>query len=164
MVLAFGPGFHLGRSPRYTVPALLGLMTEGWLFCLFSGPPSVPVEMPVSKGWYSPLMFSFLIREFLVYIALISNSVTWYHYRCNSWIYFSPTLLATFCSILVRELGVSRLRSTQRGNCLPWAWWHQTASHKFSVSPPAGHLPPQRSLLFYSEGKYLLEQMMFLSS
>ena len=32
-----------------------------------------------------------------------------------------------------------------------------------SGSPPAGHLPPQRNLLFYSEGKYLWEQMMFLS-
>ena len=59
VVLAFGPGFHLGRSPD--IPALLGLLTGGRLLCLFSGPPSVPVEMPLSKGWYSPLMLPLLL-------------------------------------------------------------------------------------------------------
>ena len=35
--------------------------------------------------------------------------------------------------------------------------------HEFSGSPPAGHLPPKVNLLIFFFGKYLSEQMMFLS-
>ena len=35
--------------------------------------------------------------------------------------------------------------------------------HKFSGSPPAGHLPPKVNLPLLFLGKYLSEQMMFLS-
>ena len=35
--------------------------------------------------------------------------------------------------------------------------------HKFSGSPPAGHLPPEVNLPLLFFGKYLSEQMMFFS-
>ena len=36
-------------------------------------------------------MFSFLLRECLDYIAMISSTITWYPYPCNTWIFFLPT-------------------------------------------------------------------------
>ena len=68
-----------------------------------------------------------------------------------------------FCPGLVRDLGVSRLCSTLHGYCLPWAFWHQMTSHRFSGSPSAGHPPPKGNLLILFFGKYLSEQMVFLS-
>ena len=65
----------------------------------------MPVEIPCPKIGIHNLCFHFLLREILVDIALLSNAVTWCHYRCNSWICFSPSLLAPFCPGLVRDLG-----------------------------------------------------------
>ena len=98
----------------------------------------------MSKGWYSPHMFPFLLQEFLVYIALMSNSVTWFHYRCNSWISFSPQLLAPSCPGLVHEMGggagsvAHRSASSFLGLVLP------VPSTRLSGRPPAGHHPPKR--------------------
>ena len=124
----------------------------------------MPVEMPMSKGWYSQLMFPFLLREYLAYIALISNTVTWYPYPCNSWIFF----LVTAPSILLPGLGSKdgwgqaqshiALRLASLGS------WRQSLPQ----GPLAGHQQVTArlsvNLLIYSEGKYLSEQMMFLSS
>ena len=84
-----------------------------------------PLRSLVQRLVFTTFVSIFSSGRFLVNIALLSNSVTWCPYRCISWICFSPSLLAPFCPGLVRDLGGgrgSRLRSTLRGYCLPWAF------------------------------------------
>ena len=57
VVPAFGPGFHLGRSPRRTCPYRT---LAYWLTPLSFLRPFISARWdPLSKGWYSPLMFPF---------------------------------------------------------------------------------------------------------
>ena len=64
-----------------------------------------PLRSLVQRLLFTTDVSIFSSRRFLVDIALLSNSVTWCHYRCASWICFSPLLLAPFCPGLVRNLG-----------------------------------------------------------
>ena len=122
---------------------------------------SMPVEMPMSKGWYSPLMFPFLLREYLAYIDMISNTVTWCHHL---WIFFLPTAPSIFMPGLGWKVGWEQAPFHVALQLAPLGSWHQTL--------PQGSLAVHQqvttclsvNLLFYSEGKYLSEQMMFLSS
>ena len=74
------------------IPALLGLLPEGRLLCLFSGPSSVPIEIPCPEVGIHHLCFLFLLWEILTDVALLSSTVIWCQYRCNSWICFSPII------------------------------------------------------------------------
>ena len=109
----------------------------------------------MSKGWYSPLMFPFSHPgNFLVDIALLSNSVTWCHYHCISWICFSPSLPAPFCPGLVRDL-----RGEQASFHIAWllpplGFWHQIT---FTSSEAVHQRVTSLLLLFF--GKYLSEQI-----
>ena len=131
----------------------------------------MPVEFPCRKVGIHHLCFHFLLWEILVNIALLSSSVTWCHYRCISWICFSPSLLAPFCPGLVRDLPSEGGREGGGGagfvpRCVATASLGLLAPdyfHKFFGSPPAGHLPPKMNLPLLFFGKYLSEQMMFLS-
>ena len=64
-----------------------------------------PLRPLVQRLVFTTYVSIFFSGRFLVGIALLSNSVTWCHYRCISWICFSPSLLAPFCLGLVLDFG-----------------------------------------------------------
>ena len=124
--------FHLvfTLAVRPDIPTLLTfsdscLMVDSFVFSLALH--RCPLRSLVQRSVFTTYVSIFSSGSFLVNIALLSNSITWCPYRCISGICFSPSLLAPFCLGLVRDFGggrggESRLRSTLRGYCLPWAF------------------------------------------
>ena len=109
-------------------------------------------------------MFPFLLREYLAYIALMSNTVTWYHYLCNSWIFFLPTAPSILLPGCGSKVGWEKAQSHIALRLTSLGSWHQILPQGSLTGHQQVTAHLRVNLLIYSVGKYLSEQMMFLSS
>ena len=108
--------------------------------------------MPISRGWYSPLMFPFLLREYLAHIAIMSN----YNYPCNSLLVFLPTAPNVLLPGLGSKEGWEQVQSPVTLRLTSSGSWLQIPNPRLSARPPAGHCS------FSPKVSILLEQMVFL--
>ena len=108
----------------------------------------------MSKGWYSLFMFPILLQEFLAYIDILSNTVMWYNYPCNSWTFFLPTAPSILLPRLGSKEGWEQALSHVALCLAPLGSWLRIPNTRLSDRPPAGHRPSSCESAYYSDGKY----------
>ena len=122
VVPAFGPGFHFGRSPGHTCPS----WTPAWRLTPLSFlRPFIGARWdPLSKGWYSPLMFPFSPPGNF----WLTCSAIQFRYIVSLLLYLLDLLLTFAPSTFLPGLG-SRLVGEQASFLLPpLGFWHQITS------------------------------------